>query len=115
MLRFLKWLLAAPFILAFLAFAFANHHSVDVRFSPFDGGDVQNFAIQAPLFIVLIGSIMFGLVLGGAATWLGQGKYRRAAKANRADAERFRAQGRAAAGAPSAPGAGLPAVPPRAG
>ena len=109
MIRFLKWLLAAPFILAFLAFAFANHHSVDVRFNPFDGGDVQNFAIQAPLFAVLIGAIMLGVVLGGAAAWLGQGKYRRAAKLNRADAERFRALGRAAA---VAPGAAITRVPP---
>ena len=92
MLRFVKWLLAAPFILAFLAFATINRQYVQIKFNPLDGGDVPDFSIGAPLFVVLIGSIMAGVALGGVATWLGQGKYRRAARQNRADADRWRSQ-----------------------
>jgi uncharacterized integral membrane protein len=111
MARFLKWLLAAPFILLFLIFAIANAHVVDVRFNPLDSGDVPDFAIRAPLFVVLIGAIMVGVVLGGIVTWFGQGKYRRAARQNRADADRWRAQAQTAP-APTAPPPAGPATSP---
>ncbi len=91
MKRVLKWLLAAPFILLFLAFAVANRQVVSVRFDPFEG-DIPGLALSAPLFLVLILSIMFGILIGGVATWLGQGKYRRLAKQYRAEADRMRSQ-----------------------
>src|SRR5579862_9107247 len=109
MARFFKWLLAAPFILAFLLFAVANRHLVTVAFDPFSGGDIPNFSISAPLFVVLILAMMFGVVLGGAATWIGQGKHRKAARQNRAEADRWRAQAQMAQ--PPAP-APAPAHPP---
>jgi integration host factor subunit beta len=89
-MRTLKWLVAAPFILAFAMFAFANRQSVLVSFNPLDSGDVPDFAIRAPLFMVLIGAIMLGVILGGVAVWFGHGKHRRAARQARADAERWR-------------------------
>jgi uncharacterized integral membrane protein len=92
MARFLKLVLVAPFAILFLIFAFANRHFVTVSFDPFASGDVPAFAVQAPLFVVLIGAIMIGVLAGGAATWLAQGRYRRAARQNRADADRWRAE-----------------------
>ncbi len=91
MTRLLKWVLAAPFILIGLAFAVANRQIVSVRFDPFEG-DIPGFELSAPLFLILILAIMFGVLLGGVATWFGQGKYRRAAKQSRAEADRLRAQ-----------------------
>jgi uncharacterized integral membrane protein len=91
MLRFLKLLIIAPVAILFLMFAFANRHVVDISFDPFDSGDVPAFSIQAPMFVVLILAVMLGVVCGGVATWLGQGKHRRAARAARADADRLRA------------------------
>lgn len=92
MLRFVKFTVLAPFAILFLVFAFANRHSVTVAFDPFASGDIAAFAVTAPLFAVLILAVMFGVVAGGAATWISQGKYRRAARQNRAEAERLRAQ-----------------------
>ena len=91
MMRVLKWVVAAPFILIFLLFAVANDHIVSVRLDPF-AGDIPGLALSAPRWLVLILSIMFGILIGGVATWLGQGKYRRAAKQFRAEADRIRAQ-----------------------
>ncbi len=104
MVRFLKFIVLAPFALLFLAFAFANRHSVTVAFDPISGGDIPAFSITAPLFVTLIIAVIFGIALGSSATWLAQGKYRRAARQNRAEAERFRAQALASA-APPATGA----------
>lgn len=92
MARFLKLVLIAPFAILFLIFAFANRHFVTVSFDPFASGDIAAVAVQAPLFVVLIGAIMIGVLAGGAATWLAQGRYRRAARQNRADADRWRAE-----------------------
>jgi uncharacterized integral membrane protein len=92
MLRFLKLLVIAPFAILFLIFAFANRHFITISFDPFEtASDIPAYSVQAPLFIVLTLAIMFGVVVGGMATWFGQGRYRRAARANRAEAEKLRA------------------------
>ena len=95
-MRILKWILAAPFILAFALFALANRQVVSVGLDPFNGGDIPNSAIVAPLFIILILAMMVGVVLGGVVTWFGQGKYRKAARQNRAEADRWRQQAQTA-------------------
>ncbi len=92
MARFLKLVLIAPFAILFLIFAFANRHFVTVSFDPFASGDIPAFAIEAPLFVVLIGAMMIGVLAGGAATWLAQAKYRRAARQNRVEADKWRAE-----------------------
>lgn len=92
MVRFLKIIIVAPFAILFLIFAFANRQFVTVSFDPFVSGDVPAFAIDAPLFVVLILTAMVGVVAGSAATWLAQGKHRRAERRNRAEAERWRAE-----------------------
>ncbi len=104
MVRFLKLVLIAPFAVLFLIFAFANRHTVTVSFDPFASGDIPAFTIEAPLFIVLILAIMVGVVAGSAATWLAQGKHRRAARQCRAEADKWRAEAaRAQALAPPGP------------
>ena len=91
-MRILKWIVAAPFILAFALFAIANRQIVSVNFDPFSGGDIPNFAITAPLFVVLILTMIVGVLLGGAVTWVGQAKHRKAARLYRAEADRWRQQ-----------------------
>lgn len=98
MVRFLKLVLIAPIAILLLIFAFANRHFVTVSFDPFESGDIPAFAIQAPLFVVLIAAMMIGVVAGGAATWLAQGKHRRAERRNRAEADKWRAEAEAAKG-----------------
>jgi uncharacterized integral membrane protein len=96
MVRFLKLVLIAPIAILLLIFAFANRHFVTVSFDPFSSGDIPAFAIQAPLFVVLIVAAMLGVVAGGAATWLAQGKHRRAARQNAFEADKWRAEAEAA-------------------
>ncbi len=96
MVRFLKFVIIAPIAIVLLIFAFANRHFVTVSFDPFESGDIPAFAIQAPLFVVLIAAIMIGVVAGGAATWFAQGKHRRAARQNAFEADKWRAEAQAA-------------------
>lgn len=96
MVRFLKFVIIAPIAILLLIFAFANRHFVTVSFDPFESGDIPAFAIQAPLFVVLIAAMMIGVVAGGVATWFAQGKYRRAARQNAFEADKWRTEAQAA-------------------
>jgi len=95
MVRFLKIVVVVPVAIALLAFAVANHHFVTVSFDPFPSGDVPAFAIDLPLFVALILAAMLGVVAGGVAVWLAQGRHRRAARRSRAEADRLRAEAEA--------------------
>jgi len=103
MLRFLKLLLIAPFAILLLIFAYANRHIVTVSFDPLASGETPIYSIQAPLFLVLILTIMAGVVAGGVATWFGQGKHRRAARMYRAEADGLRIELQAAKAALAPP------------
>jgi hypothetical protein len=92
MKNFLKFIVLAPIAILLLIFAFANRHLVTVSFDPFAEGDIVAFAITAPLFLVLLLAMMVGVIAGGVATWLAQGRYRKAARLNRVEAERLRAE-----------------------
>ena len=44
-----------------------------------------------PLFVVVFATLMLGVLIGGFASWIGQGRHRRAARQARAEVERLRA------------------------
>jgi uncharacterized integral membrane protein len=95
MFRFLKVLILILLAIVLLGFAFANHHEVTVSFDPFASTDGAAFSIAAPLFAVVIVAAMLGVVAGALATWVSQGRHRRASRQNRVEAEKWRAQAQA--------------------
>src|SRR5579871_5614962 len=92
MIRFLKYLILAVIVVVLLMFAFANREYVTVSFDPFGTSADRAFAIDAPLFAVAIVFTMIGVVAGAVATWVSQGRHRRASRQNRAEAAKWRAQ-----------------------
>ncbi|MGO4706368.1 lipopolysaccharide assembly protein LapA domain-containing protein [Microvirga sp. 2MCAF38] len=109
MIRFLKALILLPIALAVVLLAVANRGSVMLSLDPFTEG-APEFAVQLPLFVVIFAATALGVLIGGMATWLAQGKHRRARREARREAnhlrgetERLRAQ---------IPVANVPAVPP---
>ncbi len=107
MVRFLKIVILVPVAILILIFAFANHHSVMVSLDPFSS-DAPAFSFTAPLFAVAIGSVMVGVVAGAFATWLSQGRYRRAARRHRAEADKWRLQAEALKTGRATPQTALP-------
>ena len=93
----LKFFVFAPIALLLLLFAFANRRIITVSFDPFASDEASAFAFAAPLFLVLIATLMVGVAAGGAATWLNQGKFRRAARQSRAEADRLRSEAQSSA------------------
>jgi uncharacterized integral membrane protein len=108
-MKILKWLIIVPLALIGIAFAVANRHETTVSFDPFAGNDISSPQLTAPLFILLFIAVVFGIILGGLASWITQGKNRKAARLAKSEAEkwrseadRLRAQQAAGAGHPAA-------------
>ena len=91
MRKFFTAMVLIPLGLIFVVFAVANRHLVTVSFDPFNSTD-PSIAVSLPLFVVIIGVAILGVVAGGSATWLQQRRWRRAARQHEADARQARAQ-----------------------
>ncbi len=76
--RFLKTIVIIPAAAALVALALANRQPVTVSFDPFDSSD-PDLMITVPFYLVGFTVLIAGVVLGGIATWLRQGKPRRTA------------------------------------
>ncbi|MGH6797569.1 MAG: lipopolysaccharide assembly protein LapA domain-containing protein [Roseiarcus sp.] len=95
MVRFLRVAILALAAIVLLGFAFANRDFVTLSFDPFASRDSAALSIAAPLFVVVIGATMIGVVAGAFATWLSQGRHRRASRQSRIEADKWRAQAEA--------------------
>jgi uncharacterized integral membrane protein len=91
MRKFLSAVILIPLGLIFLVFAVANRHLVTVSFDPFNSVDPAMSA-SLPLFVLIIAVAVLGVLAGGCATWLGQRRWRRAARRHEADARAARAE-----------------------
>jgi uncharacterized integral membrane protein len=91
MRKFLNAVILIPIGVIFVVFAVANRHMVTVSFDPFNSNDPA-LGFTLPLFVVIIAVAIFGVVAGGSATWVGQRRWRRAARQHEADAREMRAQ-----------------------
>ncbi len=95
MVRFLKIAVLVLCAIILLGFAFANRDLVTVSFDPFSTTDSAAFSIETPLFAVAIVAAMLGVVAGALATWLSQGRHRKASRLSRREAEQWRSQAQA--------------------
>lgn len=90
MLRKIVWIfLVIPVALVLIAFALANRHDVPLILDPFAPGNPA-LAYDVPLFVLLLGCIILGLIMGGIATWFGQGQWRKTARLRSAEASELR-------------------------
>lgn len=91
MRKFLTYLILVPIGVVFLVFAIANRQLVTLTLDPFGSGDISN-GVALPLFIIIIGVGVLGVIVGGATTWFQQRHWRRAARNYEAEAHQARAE-----------------------
>src|SRR5262245_17620326 len=84
MRKFITAAIVVPLVVVIIAFAVANRQIVTISFDPFDATRPA-LALTAPLFILIFVLVGLGVLIGGAAAWFKQHKWR--ALARRADAE----------------------------
>jgi hypothetical protein len=74
--KFLKALVMLPAAIALGLLAMANRQPVTVSFDPFDTTDTD-FTLTMPLYVLGFTILIAGVLLGGFAAWLKQGRHRR--------------------------------------
>ncbi len=100
-------LVLIPFAVVFISFAVANRQSVVVSFDPFDQANPA-FSLSMPLFVLILALMIGGVIVGGIAAWLKQGKWRWRARIAEAQADKLRAENDALRSREGIPAAGLP-------
>ena len=89
--QILKWLVLAPLAIVLIAFAVANRQWVNLSLDPFSS-DPPALAISLPLFLVVLLVLILGVIVGGIAAWLGQRRWRKAARRLDAELRKSRAE-----------------------
>jgi hypothetical protein len=72
-------LVVVPLGVGLVSLSVVNRKAVMLILDPF-GGSASGVSLEAPLFVFLLGAFALGLIVGGIATWIGQGKWRRLAR-----------------------------------
>lgn len=73
------WLVLVPLAIVIVMFAVANREMVTVSFDPF-APHQPAASLRVPLFVLIFALVILGVILGGIAAWLRQGKHRKAAR-----------------------------------
>jgi uncharacterized integral membrane protein len=100
--RIVGWVVLVPLCAALIVFALANRQSVTVNFNPFTAPADPNMpGFGVPMFLVIFGVLLVGVILGGIATWFAQGEHRRGERHFRRETERLHRELDAAHRAPA--------------
>jgi uncharacterized integral membrane protein len=87
--KVVRALILIPLALILIALAVANRQIVTVSFDPFDRVEPA-FSIALPLYVLILALVIAGVIVGGAAAWLRQGKWRGRARVAESNARELR-------------------------
>jgi uncharacterized integral membrane protein len=73
--RIVAAIVMVPLAAIIIAFAVANRQDVAISFDPFDAARPA-FALTTWLFVPIFVALIVGVLIGGSASWLRQGKWR---------------------------------------
>src|SRR5512139_37332 len=82
--RVVSAVILVPLSAAIIIFAVANRQSVTVSFDPFSTASPA-YAVTLPLFVLIMMLVILGVLIGGTVAWIGQARWRRAARRLDAD------------------------------
>lgn len=89
--KVLTYVVLVPVAIIILMFAVANRQVVTVSFDPFSFTDPA-FAMRMPLFALIFVLVILGIIIGGVAAWLKQGKWRKNARRLETDIAALRSE-----------------------
>jgi uncharacterized integral membrane protein len=89
MKTFLKAIVLVPLALALMLFAIANRQAVKLSLDPI-APESPLLSLELPLYAIVMAALILGVVIGGLASWLVQGKHRKGERIYRKEASRLR-------------------------
>lgn len=101
MTGFIKALILAPIGFVVILLAIANRTPVTISFDPFSSADPL-LSFSAPLWLTLLATLAVGVLIGGCAAWLAQGRHRKLERQYKREADNLRREVEAARAAPPA-------------
>ena len=86
--RIISLLILVPIAIVLIVLSVANRQSVTPALNPFDRSD-HVMSLTLPFFVFLFAAVIFGMIIGSAATWLSQGKHRARARTSKKEAVKW--------------------------
>ena len=87
--KIVTFVVLVPLAVIIIAFAVANRQVVTVSFDPFSA-NAPAAAVTLPLFALVILLLIIGVLIGGLAVWLRQGRWRLTARRLERELQRLR-------------------------
>jgi len=84
-------LILVPLAVVIIAFAVANRQIVTVSLDPFNSS-TPAASVTLPLYALVIVLLIIGVVIGGSASWLRHGRWRRTARRLERELGKLRAE-----------------------
>lgn len=91
MIRVINLLVLVAVAIVVVLFALANRAPATISLDPFYP-DAPAWTVSAPTWVVLLATLALGVVLGGVAAWLVQGKHRRLERVYKREARDLRSE-----------------------
>lgn len=79
MRRIVFYCVLVPLAIVAVVLSVANRHAVTLSFDPFNTA-APALSFQVPLFVLMFAMLVLGIVVGGLAVWISQGRWRRQAR-----------------------------------
>ena len=89
MKKLLSWIFWVPVGVILITIAVSNRQIVTFSIDPVARIDPL-FSLSIPLYMLLFAAILFGIIFGGIAAWLAQGKWRKNARRMTGEAAKWR-------------------------
>ena len=86
--KIVNLLVLLPLAIILIILCVANRQDVTLALNPFQPED-SVLSFTAPFFVFIFLSVLFGIFVGSAATWISQGKHRKRARIEAREAIRW--------------------------
>lgn len=89
--RIITVLVAFPIAILLVTLAVINRHDVRMVLDPFKP-KAPSIVVDLPFYFYLFGALLLGVLIGGAAMWLSQGRWRKTARLRAQEVRRWQAE-----------------------
>ncbi len=107
MQKIVRALILIPLAMVLVAFAVANRQPVAISFDPFNPS-APALSLTVPLYALILGLVIAGVIVGGVAAWLRQGRWRGRARQAETRAHALRTENHELRERVGEPPAGMP-------